>query len=363
MFDRRLLLNFDWLLLTLTLLLITAGLVNLYSVSQAGNYSGTSPFQRQLYWLAAGLVVLVLALRADTSLLRRIAYPSLALCLLLLVVVAILGRPVSGAQRWLSLFGLTFQPSEPAKLTLVLALALYFSRRVKKLDFKGLALPSLLLLLPVVLVLKQPDLGTALVFVLLFFSLLFLTDLPLKRWLALIAGGLLVLPFSWFFLYDYQKARLTAFLQPLADPSGAGYQSLQSKITIGSGKFLGKGFLAGTQTRLRFLPEQQTDFIFSVLAEEWGFLGSLVLLGLFVLWIGRALTIAAQFRQTFPSLVTYGISCLVIWQSVLNIAMASGLAPVVGVPLPFLSYGGSSLVTFMLGTGIILGMRMRKFTN
>jgi rod shape determining protein RodA len=363
MFDRRLLLNFDWLLFSLTLLLTLVGLVNLYSASQAGNYSGGSPFQRQLYWLAAGLVVLVLALRADTSFLRRIAYPSYFVCLLLLVAVPILGRAISGSQRWLSLFGFTIQPSEPAKLALVLALAVYFSQRVKKLNFTGLALPSLILLPPVALVLKQPDLGTALVFVLLFFSLLFLTDLPLKRWLAMIAAGLLAAPFSWFFLYDYQKARVTAFLQPLADPSGAGYQSIQSKIAIGSGKLLGKGFLAGTQTKLRFLPEQQTDFIFSVLAEEWGFVGSLVLLGLFVLWIGRALMIAAQFRQTFPSLVTYGIACLVTWQTFLNIAMASGLAPVVGVPLPFLSYGGSALVTFMLGTGIILSMRMRRFAN
>lgn len=354
----------DWAFLGLTLALVLVGLVNLYSASQTvGGFAGTPPYVKQLYWLGLGLFAFGLALRVDYRQLATWAYPAYGGCLLLLAAVLVVGRTTSGAQRWLTLAGFSLQPAELTKLALILVLALYFSEKKGEINLKRLGLPFLLLILPLVLILKQPDLGTAVVLVLIFFSLLFLAELPFKSWLVILSATVLASPFSWFFLKDYQKARIVAFLNPMADPAGVGYQSLQSKIAVGSGKILGKGFLEGTQTKLRFLPEQQTDFIFSVLAEEWGLIGALALLALYLCWVSRVLTIAVHCRDAFGTLVTYGIASLLFWQVIINIAMAIGLAPVVGVPLPFISYGGSSLFAFLLGAGLILNVQMRRHVN
>lgn len=362
MIDRRLLINFDWFFFLLTLALAGVGLLNLYSASQVvGGARPGDTYLRQIYWLALSLFALGLVLRLDFRRLRRYSYPVYGLCIALLIAVLLFGRSSSGAKRWLSVMGLSFQPAEMMKLGLVLALAYYFAKTVGPVRLRGLAWPFLILLLPLLLILKQPDLGTAIILMLMFFSLLLLADVPWKTLLTVFSATLLFSPLSWFFLKGYQKARITAFLDPLADPSGAGYQSLQSKIAVGSGKILGKGFLAGTQTKLRFLPEQQTDFIFSVLAEEWGLIGAVVLLSLYILWIARALKIAAQGRSTFGTYITYGVASLLVWQVLLNISMAIGLLPVVGVPLPFMSYGGSSLLTFFIGAGLILNVGMRRF--
>lgn len=364
MIDRRLLINFDWFFFLLTLTLTGVGLVNLYSASQVvGGARVADSYVRQIYWLALSLAALVLVLRLDLRRLQSYSYPIYGLCLFFLFAVLLFGRSTSGAQRWLSVMGFSFQPSELMKVALILALACYFSKTVGPARLKALVLPFSLLFLPVLLILKQPDLGTAITLILIFFSLLLLADVPWKILLTVFSATVLLSPLSWFFLKSYQKARILAFLDPLADPSGAGYQSLQSKIAVGSGKILGKGFLAGTQTKLRFLPEQQTDFIFSVLAEEWGLVGSVVLLSLYLLWIARALKVAAQCRSAYGTYVTYGVTILLVWQVLLNIAMATGLMPVVGVPLPFMSYGGSSLLAFFIGAGLILNVRMRRFAS
>lgn len=259
MFDRRLLINFDWFFFLLTLTLAGVGVVNLYSASQVvGGARVADSYVRQIYWLLLGLAALVFVLKLDFRRLQRFSYPIYGFSLLLLIAVLLVGRTTSGAQRWLTIMGLSFQPSELMKLALILALAYYFAKGVGPVRLKGLVLPFLFLLMPVLLILKQPDLGTAMTVILVFFSLLLLADVPWKTLLTVFSATVLLSPLSWFFLKGYQRTRILAFLDPLADPTGAGYQSLQSEIAVGSGRILGKGFLAGTQTRLRFLPEQQT---------------------------------------------------------------------------------------------------------
>lgn len=366
MFDRRLLLSFDWFFLALTVGLGLIGVLNLYSASHVSGAPGLNPaYLRQIYWFLIGLGIIAVVLNLDYRLVDRFAYGIYGMAVLLLVATLAVGKTTSGAQRWLVLFGLSLQASEFAKIAMIVALAHFFhhKREPLKYDLKDLVVPFFLCALLAVLVLKQPDLGTTIVLVLILFSILFLVEVKLKAWLVMVATTVVASPFSWFFLKGYQKARLIAFLNPQADPLGVGYQGLQSKIAVGSGKLIGKGFLEGTQTKLRFLPEQQTDFIFSVLAEEWGFIGSLVIILLFFLWISWAVGIAARARDTFSTLVCYGVACAVAWQVFMNISMAVGLLPVVGVPLPFLSYGGSSLISFMAGTGLILSIKMRRFVN
>ena len=346
--------HFDWFLLSLTLIIVGVGIINLYSASQAFAL-------KQAYWLGLGVGALLLMVLIDYRHLRRYAYAVYFLCLLLLLAVLLVGRTGLGAQRWLDLLGLSLQPSELMKLGLILALARYFDEREGERDIKGLLLPFLLLIAPVLLVLKQPDLGTSVILVLVFFSILFLVKVRLRVWVSLVSATVLASPFSWFFLKEYQKLRIMSFLNPQADPLGAGYQSLQSKIAVGSGGVLGRGFLEGTQTRLRFLPQQKTDFIFSVQAEEWGFLGALFLLSLYLLWISWGLGVSARSRDRFGSMVAFGIVSVLTWQVIINVAMTVGLVPVVGVPLPFMSYGGSALVTFLMATGLLINIHMRRF--
>ena len=257
----------------------------------------------------------------------------------------------------------SFQPSEIVKIFVIFALARYFSRREypQGLGFRNLVGPGLLVGAPFVLILIQPDLGTALH--LAFACLSVLMFLKVRRSVLLALGGFLALamPFVWHFLKAYQKQRIMTFLNPEKDPLGAGYHIIQSKIAVGSGQFWGKGFLKGTQSQLRFLPEQHTDFAFSVFAEEWGFAGSAVMLILFLALFVFGLQIVKRSQDRFGALLALGLLALIFWQMIINISMVTGLMPVVGIPLPFISYGGSSLVTIFVAVGFLLNISMRRF--
>lgn len=364
MIDRRLIQNFDWYLILITLLLIGIGTINIYSSThQAETASGTPVYLKQIYWAAIGLVFMVIVVVFDYHLLLSLAYPLYGFSVTLLLGVLLFGRTISGSQRWITVASFSFQPSELMKIALILTLAKYFflNERTEKYALRDLVVPLAIIALPALLVMRQPDLGTAMLILLLSFSIILFLGVEWKL-LAFSLGGLLVaFPFLWTFLKDYQKKRLLIFIQPESDPLGAGYHILQSKIAVGSGSFFGKGFMKGTQGQLRFLPEQHTDFAFSVLAEEWGFVGSFILVTLYLILLLWALNIARQAKDRFGLILAFGVTALFFWQSVINIGMVLGVVPVVGVPLPFISYGGSSILASLIGVGLLLNIHMRRF--
>jgi rod shape determining protein RodA len=364
MFDRRLLQNFDWLLLALILLVVGIGIVNLYSAGFNRTPEGVTPvFLKQVYWLLVGLWVMFLTLTIDYRHLERLAYPLYVLSITLLLAVMVAGKTVSGSKRWLGAGFFTFQPSELVKIALILMLARHFHRLApeKSLHFKNLIYPLVVILIPAALIARQPDLGSAILVTLVGVSMILLVGV---HWRTLLTGVIALLgaiPVVWPFLKEYQRQRVRIFLDPEQDPLGAGYHIIQSKIAVGSGQFWGKGFLHGTQSQLHFLPEQHTDFVFSVFAEEWGFVGSAALVFLYLglsLW---GLFIARSCKERFGQLLALGVTALLFWQVFINLCMVTGLMPVVGIPLPLFSYGGSSLITTMLALGILLNLRMRRF--
>jgi rod shape determining protein RodA len=340
------------------------GTLTLYSTTQ-GNTSegGFLPHQKQLIWWGLGLVGMLIIVLIDYRHMEHYAYAIYACSLALLVYVLVLGRTISGAKRWIELGPVQFQPSELIKITMTLALAKYFHHRSKRSSYNLLELtvPFLIFLLPFVLVLLEPDLGTAISLLLLFLSIVTFFGLSQGSILVLLTAGLASLPLGWLNLKEYQKERVLTFLNPADDPLGRGYHIIQSKIAIGSGGFWGKGFLHGTQTRLNFLPEQHTDFIFSAFAEQWGFLGSFLLLGAYLLVIFWAFNICSRAKNTFGMVVALGITFMFFWHVIINIAMCLGLLPVVGIPLPLFSYGGSFLLVMLLGLGLLLNIYIRRF--
>lgn len=348
MFDRRLLKNFDWGLFTITLLLCLIGILTICSTAK--------PYHlKQLTSLGLGLVVLMIVFSIDYHKWARWA-PLLYLAgLALLLFLFFFGHSVLGARRWLSIGPLTFQPSEVAKIATLFILARHLSQK-EKID---LFLPLVIVALPFFLIACQPDLGTAFLFLPLGLVLIYLAGARIKRLISLIAFFLLTSPLAWLFLHDYQKRRILSFLNPARDPLGAGYNVIQSKIAIGSGRFLGKGFLHSTQSS--FLPGHHTDFIFSSFAEAWGFLGSFLLLGIYFFLIIRAIEISLHAKDRLGSLLAAGIATLLASQVIINIGMATGIIPATGLPLPFLSYGGSHLVTCLIAIGLLLNIRMRRF--
>jgi rod shape determining protein RodA len=363
-FDRRLFINFDWTLLFLVLAVSLIGLINIYSSGVNQAYSGQDfLYIKQVQWIIVGLVFMIMAFSIDYRLISRYAYLIYAFSILLLVVVFFYGYATRGSQRWILIGGFTFQPSELVKLTLILVLARYFDdhRINKAYRLRELFIPVLIMLVPFLLILKQPDLGTALVLFIIFCSMTLFIGVQWKSltWAAL--TGLLLIPMGWYFLKDYQKERIMTFFNPDNDPLGAGYHVIQSIIAIGSGGFVGKGFLKGTQTQLRFLPERHTDFVFSVFAEEWGFLGGIFLLVMFMALILWGLKIALHSRDFNGTLISVGITALIFWEVFINIGMVLGMLPVVGIPLPFLSYGGSSMVILMISIGLLMNVSMRRF--
>jgi rod shape determining protein RodA len=275
--------------------------------------------------------------------------------------VPLIGRVGGGSRRWITLGPVSIQPSEFMKLAIVLVLARYFSRtRPAGLGLREAFIPLALTAVPAAAILAQPDLGSAAILVIVAVTMLVLGGVRL-RWLAAMVAPLLVAaPLLWGHLKAYQQRRILTFLDPDMDPLGAGYHVIQSKIAVGSGMIWGKGFLQGTQNHLNFLPEQHTDFIFSVFAEEWGFVGGLLLASLYLTVVLRGLVIAAHARDRFGVLLVLGVTSVVFWQAVINVGMTTGLLPVVGIPLPFFSYGGSSVLCLLAGIGLAMNVSMRR---
>ncbi len=361
MIDRRLVQHFDWFLLLLALVLCGMGLVNLYSATIRSG--GLDVFYKQLTWVGIGFAVMAFTLFFHYHLLERYAVPIYVCTLVLLILILLIGTPIGGSRRWLILGPLSFQPSEPAKLALIVVLSRLFYRRslVENLGFKDLVAPAALMFLPAFLILKEPDLGTALLICFVGLSVLMFVRV---RWQVLCAGLLAVAslaPLFWQTLKGYQKQRILTFFNPDIDPLGAGYHIIQSKIAVGSGRVTGKGFLASTQSHLNFLPEHHTDFAFSVLAEEWGFAGALLVIGVYVALVLWGLNIGRRSKDLFGALLAVGISAMLFWPAVINIAMVTGLLPVVGIPLPLISYGGSSAVSTLLAVALLMNISMRRY--
>lgn len=364
MFDRRLVKYFDWGLLGMTVLLGFLGLVTLYSaVTSASPTPQKIYYFKQLAWYCAGLIVMVISFLINYKLLDRWANAIYAICILLLICVLLFGKHVGGARRWLILGPLSIQPSELVKIAVIICLARYYSKiaNIRGLNLRELLTPLILAAIPIFLIVRQPDLGTAMLVVLIAGSMTVFVKIERRSFLYIIASCTITIPMVWFFLKGYQKKRILTFLNPDRDPLGAGYHIIQSKIAIGSGMISGKGFLKGTQNALSFLPEQHTDFIFSVLAEEMGFVGSVIPLLIFMMLIIWGLNVAYRCRDPFGTILAVGISSMIFWQVFINVGMAMGLMPIVGVPLPFISYGGSSIVAMMICIGLLMNVSMRRF--
>lgn len=362
--DRRLILNFDWTLLAIVFLLIVIGLINIYSASfSIRELQQTPPYVRQIKWVVLGLAAMALAFLVDYRFIARHAYFIYGLSAALLIVVLVAGYSSRGSQRWLTVAGFHLQPSELAKLAVILALAKYFDahRLGRDYSLRELLAPLSLVGLPFLLILKQPDLGTALILLLLFISLIFFVGINWRSFLSAAGGTALMAPLFWHLLRDYQRERILTFFNPERDPLGSGYHIIQSMIAVGSGGLTGKGFLRGSQTQLKFLPEQQTDFIFSVFAEEWGFLGGITLIFLFSTLIFWGLKIVGHSKDYLGALISFGITMLIFWEFFINVGMVLGILPVVGIPLPFLSYGGSSMVVLMTAIGLLMNISVRRF--
>lgn len=362
---RSLLRQVDWGFLGLLLLLSGLGLTVLWSASHGPDGAVAGYASRQFRWMALGLVGLGCALALDYRYLQTYAVPIYGVLVVLLVLVLALGKTSMGAQRWLPLGPIHLQPSEFMKIAMVVMAAHLLAREsvAPPYGWRQLALLAGVAAVPVALILVQPDLGTALLVSAVAGAVVLFQGVRRGVLLGLAGTALAAAPLAWAGLREYQKQRVLTFLNPERDPLGAGYHIIQSKIAVGSGQILGKGYLEGTQVHLQFLPERHTDFIFSVLAEEWGFAGSLVVLALFALLILWGLDIAAKARDTFGRLLAVGVTSILFFHVVVNIGMVLGLLPVVGVPLPLFSYGGSSVLTTYLVAGILLNIRMRRFSR
>jgi rod shape determining protein RodA len=364
MFDRRLVLHFDWGLLALTICLSVCGVGILYSAAHDGNASELmSLFYKQLIWYGLGFLFMIPILFFHYKHIDKWALFIYVFCIILLVLVHLVGKHVAGSTRWLSLGPFTLQPSEIAKLAVTIMLARIYSKNISVtgLTLRRLIMPMAVTSIPFILVATQPDLGTAGTIVLIAASMTLFIKIERKTFIGLLIVILLILPVSWQFLKPYQIERIMTLVSPERDPLGAGYHLRQSKIAIGSGQMFGKGYLQGTQKMLSFLPEQHTDFIFSVLAEEWGFAGSIMMLFLYLLLISFGVNIAHGCKDSFGTMLSVGIIAMLFWQVFINTAMIMGVLPVVGMPLPLVSYGGSSIITTLCGISILMNISMRRF--
>ncbi len=368
MVDRRLIYHFDVLTMLIVLAIVGLGTASVYSASFDPSSARASTFAwRQAMWAVLGVIACLVMVSFDYRKLERYAYLAYAGGLAMLIAVPLIGTVSNGSRRWLDFGFFSVQPSEMMKLALIIVLARYFHRKMRPegLRLRDLIVPALLTLAPVALILAQPDLGTAGVFCFVAASMVFLAG-PSTRTCGVLAGAGLCLvplfPYLLSHLKPYQVKRLQTFLNPELDPLGAGYHVIQSKIAIGSGGFSGKGFLAGTQNQLKFLPEQHTDFIFSVYSEEWGFVGAMVLIGLYLALMLRGLVVVNRAKERFGSLLAFGVLANIFWQAAINLGMTTGVLPVVGITLPLFSYGGSSLTTLMAGLGLVINVNMRRFS-
>lgn len=364
--ERTLFRRLDWNLIGAIFALNFIGLVNVYSATHGPTARDFVPlFVNQIVWLVAGWCLFFILTLVDYAFVRRMAWIVYVLNLFALVFTMFFGKVALGAQRWIDLGFFRYQPSETMKLAMILILArLLASRSVSGpgMGLRDLALPGIALLVPFALIVRQPDLGTALMLLAIAGSMILFTKVRRGLLIGAFFIGLISLWGAWNFgLREYQKNRVITFISPESDPLRTGYNSIQSKIAVGSGQFFGKGFRQGTQSQLEFLPERHTDFIFSVLSEEYGFVGSFLTLGVFLALYLVMIRIAMNSRDKFGALITVGVLSYVFWHMFVNIGMVMGLLPIVGVPLPLLSYGGSSMLTTMAGLGLVSSVAFRRY--
>jgi rod shape determining protein RodA len=376
--DRRMLAHFDWTLLGLTYLIPLLGLVVLYSAGWdadtndilfhwlPGNIQSI-PFEKQFFFLLLASAAMFLAICVPSSWLSRSAYPLYAFFFLLLVLVLIpgIGVVTNGSRRWIPFGFFNLQPSEFIKTGLILCMARYLSRNPPKpggYRFTQLVVPFILFGLPMVLIARQPDLGSALSLGAIGFSMVLFMGIHLRSLIIMVLAVVLAAYPAWHSLHAYQQRRVMVLFDPEADPKGSGYHINQSKIAVGSGQVFGKGYFNGTQTQLEFLPEHTTDFIFSVLAEEWGFVGCMTVVLVYFAFLMRMLRVVQRSKDLFQALVAFGVTAWFFFHVFINIGMVVGILPVVGIPLPLFSYGGSALLSGLFGIGIVLGLAMRRLT-
>jgi rod shape determining protein RodA len=348
--------HIDVPLLIAVCLLLATGMVTLYSASN----QSFDRMETKLFNIGVAFAVMWVVANTPMSQVLRLAMPAYLAALALLIAVALVGDVRNGARRWLDLGVISLQPSELMKIALPLALAWYFDRYESTLRLRNFVIAAALFVLPVLLILRQPDLGTALLIASSGCFVLFLAGLPWKIIFALGAAGVAALPLAWSLMHDYQRTRVMILLDPSQDPLGAGYHTIQSTIAVGSGGWFGKGWLQGTQTHLDFLPERTTDFIFAVYSEEFGLLGNAMLLLMFLLVIARGLVITLNAPTVFTRLVAGSVTLTFATYAFVNMGMVSGILPVVGVPLPLISYGGTALVSAFFGFGLLMSISTNR---
>ncbi len=360
---------FDWSFFVVMLITFGISLITIYSVTSTTAPSMTQMplYLKQFFWIILGLIVFLFFATIDYHEIARFAYPLYILTVILLILVLATGRTIQGAQRWITIGTFAFQPSELVKVSTLLFLAKYFSDHPSGhgLNIQKLFAPAGLLLIPTLLILKQPDLGTALAILSIFFSIVFVIGLRSKFLIYLSLLSLMLVPFVgqvlWGGLKQYQQDRILTFLNPATDPMGSGWHMIQSKIAIGSAGFWGKGLGGGTQSQLKFLPERATDFIFAVFSEEWGFRGIIVLFMLFAFLCWWGIDVAHKSKDLLGVLIAVGTVGLLSYYFLVNVGMALGMLPVVGVPLPFVSYGGSAMITNLGLLGLLLNIKLKRF--
>ena len=364
--DRRLIKNFPWSIFFIAILITMIGIMTIYSA----NYTETGSdllsliyVKKQIIWLLVAIFVMVIFFCFDYNLLEEYAIHIYIINVILLIAVIFIGKKSLGAQRWLSFGGFSFQPSELFKFTTIILVAKFFSKEneLKQYSFLELFKLILMVLFPVILIIKQPDLGTGLLILAVFTSMILFVGIKFSSITKVLAFSFVSLPIFWKFLKPYQQKRILTFIFPEGDPLGAGYHIIQSKIAIGSGTLFGKGYLHGTKNKLNFLPEEHTDFIFSVLSEEWGFIGGVILIIIYLLFFIVLINYSKKAKDNFGALIIIGVMFIFFWQFFINIGMVVGLLPVVGIPLPLVSYGGTSLVVSYALIGLVLNVNMRRY--
>ncbi|MBX3182061.1 MAG: rod shape-determining protein RodA [Polyangiaceae bacterium] len=360
--------HFDWPLFLVCATIGVVGIVNLYSATSvylevARKKALADIYVSQVYWMVVGVLLAILASAIDYRHFERFAYAFYAVGMATLVALLMFGTGIRGAVRWVEIGSFTFQPSEFTKILLVLAVAraVHDDPRTEPRRVLDLWLPGVLTAIPFFLILRQPDLGTALVHVMVVLSIMAMTKVRRGSLIALIVGISAFSVFAWnYLLHDYQKARVTAFLDPEADKTGSGWHAFQSKTAIGNGGFTGQGFMQGTQNQFGFLPDQFSDFPFAVFAEDWGFVGSALLLALYAFLCIWAVHIASQAKDRFGAALAIGMGAIIFWHTLANIGMVLGVMPVTGITLPFFSYGGSSMLSMCIACGLLMNVSMRR---
>jgi rod shape determining protein RodA len=358
---------FDWPLFLMTLVLAMMGVVAIYSATFASEGEQMRGlYLKQLEWNLYGLIILAIFSIMDYRNIERPAYLIYILTVFLLILVIFEGRVVSGSRRWLVIGGINFQPSEMMKLVLIVTLTKYYNamkESAQELGFKQLFIPALITIIPAALIARQPDLGTAVVLVVIFSAITFIHGISRRTFLTILVGTIVLLPVMWTHMKDYQKGRILSMINPSTDALGAGYHTRQSKIAIGNGGFFGKGIFKGTQSKLNFLPEKHTDFIFAVYAEEVGFIGVFFLLLLYFSLVMRMVDLIIKAKDRIGVFIAAGVSVMFAFHFLYNVSMTIGLMPIVGIPLPLFSYGGSSLITNYAAVGLLISIRARRFRN